>query len=126
MPGQDRHPPSPGPPPDGGRLPPETVRWDVGPVRTRADIPGLCERLRVFLAGREAGREGTAVVCDLGAVARPDMVTVEALARLQLTARRLGWRILLDRADDRLRGLLALTGLGDVLPLRGEPIDEDR
>jgi hypothetical protein len=55
------------------------------------------------------------VICDVGAVTDPDAGTVEALARLQLTALRRGRRIRLDGACDRLWELLALTGLRDVL-----------
>ena len=44
------------------------------------------------------------------------MEAVDALARLALTVRRLGRRLVLRDAGDDLRDLIALTGLGDVLP----------
>jgi anti-anti-sigma regulatory factor len=79
----------------------------------RADIPALCERVRVLLEGSDA----ELVICDVGALVDPDAVMVDALARLQLTARRLGRRIRLRDACGELQELLALMGLGDVLPL---------
>ena len=83
----------------------------VGPF-TSEGIPALCERARVLLEGCDAGR----VACDVGALAEPDVVTIAGLARLQLTARRLGSRVELQRACGELEDLLVLTGLGDVLP----------
>lgn len=55
-------------------------------------------------------------MCDVSALTDPDAVAVEALARLQLTARRLGRRILILGAGPALEGLLELTGLREVLP----------
>ena len=57
--------------------------------------------------------------CDVGGVAA-DAVTVDALARLQLAARRHGCGCRLRGASDELRGLVAFMGLADVLR-RGEP-----
>jgi ABC-type transporter Mla MlaB component len=74
------------------------------------DVPRLCERLRAVLERSDAA----VVVCDVGALAA-DAVTVEALARLQLTACRRGRRIRLQRASHELRQLLSLVGLADVL-----------
>ena len=82
-----------------------------GPIALDA-IPRLCERLRVFLDGSHA----ECVVCDVDAVAHPDAATVDALARLQLTAKRSGRDFRLRGADDELRALLALAGLRDILP----------
>jgi ABC-type transporter Mla MlaB component len=42
-------------------------------------------------------------------------VTVDALARLQLAARRAGCQVRLRRASAELRSLVALMGLADVL-----------
>ena len=84
----------------------------LGPVVARADIPALCARL----AGRLRGRpRGGVVVCDVGDVVRPDVVTVEALARLRLTARRHGWRLVVEGAGPDLLGLVELLGLTAVL-----------
>jgi ABC-type transporter Mla MlaB component len=79
---------------------------------TRADIPGLCADLADRLRSAEAG--GT-VVCDVRAVTRPDVVTVEALARLRLTARRHGCALVVDGAGPRLRALIDLLGLTQPL-----------
>jgi anti-anti-sigma regulatory factor len=54
------------------------------------------------------------IVCDVGALA-PDAAAVDALARLQLSARRLGHEILLRDASTELQELLELVGLRDVL-----------
>ena len=55
------------------------------------------------------------IECDVGALRRPDLGTIEALARLALTARRLDRRICLRGTSPDLLGLLTLTGLDDVL-----------
>jgi hypothetical protein len=60
----------------------------------------------------------TTIVVDVSAFA-PDAVTVDALARLQLAARRAGRRLQLRDASDDLRKLIAFAGLDDVL--RVEP-----
>ena len=54
------------------------------------------------------------IVCDVGALA-PDAAAVDALARLQLSARRLGHEILLRDASTELQELLEFVGLHDVL-----------
>jgi hypothetical protein len=46
---------------------------------------------------------------------RPDLGAVDALARLQLAARRRGWSIRLDNLSAELAGLLDLVGLADVV-----------
>ena len=48
----------------------------------------------------------------------PDAVTVDALARLQLAARRRRCRILLRNASVELKELVRFMGLEDVLPER--------
>jgi anti-anti-sigma regulatory factor len=83
-----------------------------GPI-ARADVAGLCERVRVLLG--DSGAE--LVVCDVSALTDPDLVTVDALARLQLTARRLGSQVRLRHANPALQDLLALVGLNEVVPL---------
>jgi ABC-type transporter Mla MlaB component len=87
-----------------------------GPI-TPADVERLCNRLRALAEGNDA----PLVICDVGAVGDPDAATVDALARLQLTARRLGRQIVLRHACDELRQLLFLVGLSDVVPLAGGP-----
>lgn len=56
------------------------------------------------------------VVLDVSWLADPDCRTVEALARLQLAARRRGRRIVLQGPCTELRELLELCGLAEVLP----------
>lgn len=83
----------------------------AGPI-VRGDVAALCECVRVLLAdGVEL------VVCDVGALTDPDLATVDALARLQLTARRLGGRVQVRRPCPELQSLLALAGLSEVVPL---------
>ena len=81
-----------------------------GPI-ARADLPGLCDRVCRLLA--ESNRPAV-VACDVRDVA-PDAVTVEALARLQLAARRRGCRVRLRGASPELAELVAFMGLADVL-----------
>lgn len=62
------------------------------------------------------GRSATSVVfCDVEGV-KADAMTVDALARLQLAARRRRCRVRLRGASPELRELLAFMGLRDVLP----------
>jgi ABC-type transporter Mla MlaB component len=81
-----------------------------GPVAAD-DVPRLCERLRALLRTSDVD----VVLCDAAALAA-DAVTIEALARLQLTAVRLGRRIRLLRTSDDLHRLLEFAGLDDVFP----------
>ena len=85
-----------------------------GPV-PRDAIPAMCERARRLLQGCDAGP----VACDVGGLAKPDATTIDALARLQLTARRLGRRVELRSACEELEDLLTLTGLLGVLTVGG-------
>jgi ABC-type transporter Mla MlaB component len=81
-----------------------------GPI-ARADLPGLCGRVGTLLQGA-----GVAVVrCDVRSV-DVDAVTVDALARLQLAARRHGCQVRLLGASGDLRELVAFMGLSEVLP----------
>jgi hypothetical protein len=75
--------------------------------------------------GVDGGDESTAVVLlragdvemVVGRVAglRPDLVLVEAVARLQLAARRLGCSILLRHPCPEVRELFDLVGLADLV-----------
>ena len=89
---------------------PQTTFTVRGPI-ARSDLPGLCDRICGLLEESSA----TVVVCDLDGV-EPDAVTVDALARLQLAARRHGCQIRLRHASLALLDLVALMGLRDVLP----------
>jgi ABC-type transporter Mla MlaB component len=90
---------------------PETLALAIrGPI-ARADLPGLCDRVCALLSESSA----RIVFCDVRGV-DPDAVTVDALARLQLGARRHGCRVRLRGASSELLGLVAFMGLTDVLP----------
>jgi ABC-type transporter Mla MlaB component len=58
-----------------------------------------------------------ALVVDVAGFTGPDMATVDALARLQVAAQRVGLRLELRHAPPALRELVALAGLDDVLTL---------
>jgi anti-anti-sigma regulatory factor len=65
------------------------------------------------------------IVCDASALA-PDATTVDVLARLQLTARRLGCQFRLRNVTDELRDLLSFVGLGEVLRVETGRQPEER
>ena len=88
----------------------------------RTDIPRLCERAQVLLKSPAAHQ----LVCDVGAIVVADAVTVDALARLQLTARRLGCELRVEHASAELRGLLAFMGLSGVVPLADSGFEPGR
>jgi hypothetical protein len=67
----------------------------------------------------------SAIVCDVGALA-PGLAAVDALARLQLTARRLGCEIRLRDASVDLQDLLDFVGLRDVLCVEAGGQAEER
>jgi hypothetical protein len=54
------------------------------------------------------------IVCDVGALP-PDAKAIDTLARLELTAMRLGLELRLRHASSELQELLDFAGLGDVL-----------
>ncbi len=81
-----------------------------GPI-ARADLPGLCDRVCGLL---EQKRPDVAY-CDVGGIV-PDAVTVDALARRQLAARRNESQVRLRNPTAELLELVAFMGLTDVLP----------
>ena len=81
-----------------------------GPI-ARADLPGLCKRVCALLEKTHAD----VAFCDVRGV-DVDAVTVDALARLQLAARRRGCLVRLRQPSNELRELVAFMGLRDVLP----------
>jgi ABC-type transporter Mla MlaB component len=89
---------------------PQTVGFTIGGPITRADLPGLYERVCALLEQSGAG----VVLCEVRGV-EPDAVAVDALARLQLGARRQGCRVRLCNAGDDLLRLVAFMGLTEVL-----------
>jgi ABC-type transporter Mla MlaB component len=90
---------------------PQTATFAIrGPI-ARADLPGLCDRVCVLLERSSAG----IAFCDVRGVA-PDAVAIDALARLQLGARRHDCKVRLRGASPELLGLVAFMGLENVLP----------
>jgi len=65
------------------------------------------------------------IVVDASALA-PDLTTIDALARLQLSVRRLGGRVKLRNVSDELQKLIAFVGLGDALRLEPGGEAEER
>ncbi|MEU9113179.1 STAS domain-containing protein [Streptomyces sp. NPDC048483] len=101
----------------------EPVVWPLTADLTRADIPPLCARLCTYLNAHPH----TTVVYDARALsAPPDTTTLEALLRLQLTARRLGRTIGLCHVPRALGDVLSLTGLAMRLSAndRARPAEE--
>jgi ABC-type transporter Mla MlaB component len=77
----------------------------------RADLPGLYARVCRLLETNAGG----VVLCDVAEIAS-DAVAVEALARLQLGARRHACEVRLRNSSQSLRDVVAFLGLKDVLP----------
>lgn len=91
----------------------------VGPLQD-ADRRAMCGSLRAALERRTV----TTVICEGDGLTDPDLGTVDLLARLRLVARQFGHELQIEGASDELRGLVALTGLDEVLLLErsgGEP-----
>jgi predicted lactoylglutathione lyase/ABC-type transporter Mla MlaB component len=81
------------------------IRGPIGPE----DLDGLCTRVCTLLADARDD-----VVCDVASVPA-DAVAVDALARLQLGARRAGCRVQLVNASAELSRLVGLMGLEDIV-----------
>ena len=86
---------------------PPTLAFAVRGPLARADLSGLCDRACTLLGARPPG----IVLCGV----EPDAVAVDAVARLQLAARRHGSRVRLRNASKELLELVAFVGLADVL-----------
>ena len=94
-----------------GAQTPRTITFAIrGPI-TPSDLPALCDRVCSLLR-----TDAPALAfCDVAGVP-PDAVTVDALGRLQLAARRTGCQVRLRHASAGLLELVAFMGLTDVLP----------
>ena len=79
-----------------------------GPI-DRTELPLLSEQIAALLETTGAD----IAVCDVSDVA-PDAVSVDAIARLQLTTRRRGCQAQLRGLSSELVELLAFMGLRDV------------
>lgn len=96
-----------------GTTPPTTLAFTIqGPI-ARAELPVLRDRVCALLT--ESGAD--VVLCDVCDV-EPDAVTVDALARLQLAARRTGCAVRLRGASPDLCALIEFMGLADVVCTR--------
>jgi ABC-type transporter Mla MlaB component len=91
------------------------------PIR-RDELPALCDRARALIRDGHA-RE---LECDVSGLAKPGLDAVEALARVGLTARRLGSDIRLRGPSVELLELLALCGLPLGVVLEGQRQAEHR
>lgn len=81
-----------------------------GPL-ARSDLPGLYDRVCSLLSQTRP----EVVRCDVAGVAA-DAVAVDALARLQVAARRRGCRVELRNASADLLDLVGFMGLDEALP----------
>ncbi len=91
--------------------PPATIVWTIGGRLERAHIPTLCREFSALLGSSRA----QVVVCDVGGLIDPDCVAIDAVARLQLAARRRGATVTLLRASNELKELLEFIGLENVI-----------
>lgn len=82
----------------------------IGTPTGTSDIVELGDRLRVLLEDGDGP-----LICDVGALRRADCGTIDSLARLQLTARRLGCEVELRHVSSELHRLLAFAGLCEVV-----------
>ena len=92
---------------------PSSIRLAIEGPMTPAGVAALCEHLRALAHGSQADL----VICDLGALTDADLGTIDALARLQLTSRRLGCQVSVRNAPPGLGDLLLLLGLHRVVGL---------
>jgi ABC-type transporter Mla MlaB component len=94
---------------------PSTARSSRGGIALAGRIgPSDAAALSACVCARVAAGERGALACDVAELEEPDLGTVEALARMALTARRLGRRVELRRVQPELRELLELAGLGGL------------
>ena len=88
----------------------QTISFAVrGPIE-RSELPGLCDRVCTLFA-RTAPEVAFCDVSDVPA----DAVTVDALARLQLAAKRCACVVRLRNASPELLALVEFMGLENVL-----------
>jgi ABC-type transporter Mla MlaB component len=88
-----------------------TAEFAIRAPLGRSDLPGLATRFCRLLAMAHPA----VVFCDVSAVPGVDAVTVDALARMQLAARRNGCQVRLVRASPELLELVRWMGLQDVV-----------
>lgn len=93
----------------------------IGAPSANPEIPKLCDRLRTLAEEEGDGGAADLLVCDASALTDANAATVDALARLQLAARRLGREVRIEHASERLRGLLTLLGLSGAVGCDPDP-----
>ena len=98
---------------DEGRELLATIRLVLQGPMAASDVPALCEHLASLLDASRANR----VEYDCSGLTSADLCTLEALARLQLTAARHGSDMVLERAPPSLVALVAFAGLARILRL---------
>ena len=91
---------------------PRTVVLMIDAPLNADSVAVLCDRVRAALQGTDVDL----VTCDVRWLIDPDFGVLDALARLQLTARRAGSSIRLRAVSADLWDLLELTGLRGVVP----------
>jgi ABC-type transporter Mla MlaB component len=91
---------------------PSTIMFAIRGPLEREDLPALYSRVCMLLETSGA----SVAVCEVSGVAA-NAVSVDALARLQLAARRHRCRVELRDASPQLRDLIAFMGLEDVFAL---------
>jgi ABC-type transporter Mla MlaB component len=95
---------------DMGAPEPKVVSFAIRGPLAREDLPGLWRRVRTVMS--ESGAE--TLLCDVREI-KADAVTVDALCRLQLAARRHRCKVHLQDASAELLDLVAFMGLTEVL-----------
>jgi ABC-type transporter Mla MlaB component len=93
------------------RQPPSSIVLVISAQVANDEVVALCERVRGLLERSESDL----VICDVGALDDPDAATIDLVARLQLTDRRLGRQVRLLDACGELQDLIELTGLSEFL-----------
>ena len=78
---------------------------------SRTDIAVLCDKARSQIEHDGRGL----FVCDVRGLEDPDVIALDALARLQLTVKRLGCMLRLRGTNPDLQDLLELSGLSEVV-----------
>lgn len=86
------------------------------------EIADLCARVQKAFARSHV----TTVIVDVGGVIDPDIATLDALARLHLTATRMGRRLKVRHTCRQIEELAAFGGLDGVLLLCSEEVDEEQ
>jgi hypothetical protein len=98
------------------------ARLRIGDGASGADLAALCARAAALCV--DHGTEP--LECDVGGVTAPDLGTVNALARVELTVRRRGGSVRLIGASVELLDLLAFCGLPFRLALEADRLAEER